>query len=276
MKRRKINIVAMILINIVLLLFSALIYRYIFKIELMRKTYAAESVEFVEGNENPVFKIGQIILYNSASAIDNSEGQLKDVDISQFTDIAIYIDNKGKNEEIEPENTINEMYIDNIKIEPASDMGESIFNYKNPQFGGKYVELSNWQEDGILFNIINTNEENKTADYNIPTFFTDCSNPITLGLIHKNILSNCEVSTDHGTITFDGSILKNSNIDLDKLKTKISFSINITNNYNEKFVCNVEIENDLSSESDDGIYSGYLVKMITPETDEYNFIKVAK
>ena len=129
MKRRKINIVAIILINIVLLLFSALIYRYIFKIELMRKTYAAESVEFVEGNENPIFKIGQIILYNSASAIDNSEGQLKDVDISQFTDIAIYIDNKGKNEEIEPENTINEMYIDNIKIEPASDMGENIFNY---------------------------------------------------------------------------------------------------------------------------------------------------
>ena len=276
MKRRKINIVAVIIINIVLLLFSALIYRYIFKVELMRKTYAAESVEFVEGNENPVFKIGQIILYNSAHAIDNSDGQLKNVDISQFTDIAIYIDNKGKEEEITAENTINEMYIDNIKIESESDMGEKVFNYKNPLLGGKYVDLSNWQEDGILFNIVNTNKKNETADYNIPTFFTDCSNPITLGLIHKNILSNCEVSTEHGTITFDGSILRNANIDLNKLNSKISFSINITNNYNEKFVCNVELENDLSSENDDGIYSGYLVKMITPETDEYNFIKVAK
>ena len=274
MKRRKINIISTIIVILILFLISVLGYKYIFEVETLRTRYAEESVEFVENNNNPVFKIGQIILFSSANATDNSDGKLKNIDISQFTDMAIYIDNKGKVKEITPENTINEIYIDNIKIEGASNMGEKIFNYKNPKNIGKYVDLSNWQQDGILFSVLNTNPKNDLANYDEPIFYTDCSNPISLGLINKNILTNCEVSEETGSITFDGSILRGANVNLKDLKTKVSFTINVTNNYNEKYACNVELDIDLESENQE-IYSGYLVKMFKPQGVEYNFVKVS-
>lgn len=274
MKKRKINSTALLTVNIILLIILFFGYKYIFNVENTKKIYSEDSVNFVKNNENPIFKIGKIILYSSANAVDNSEGELKNIDISQFTDIEIYINNTGKSEEITAENTINEMYITNIKIESESESGEKIFNYKNPNYCGKYVELENWKDDGILFNIARNNEENKNANYDYNAFYTDCSNPISLGYINKNILTGCEVSNDLGTVAFDGSILKLANIDVDDLKTTISFSINITNNYNEKFVCNLTINNDLSSD-EEGIYSGYLIKMINPEGEKYNFIKVS-
>ena len=50
-------------------------------------------VEISEENENSVFNIQKILVYSSATAVDNSEDQsLKDVSISQFSDISIYID----------------------------------------------------------------------------------------------------------------------------------------------------------------------------------------
>lgn len=275
MKKRKINIISTIILIVILCLISIWGYKYIFEVETLRAQYAEESETFIENNNNPVFKVGQIILFSSANAKDNSDGKLKNIDISQFTDMAIYIDNKGKEKEITPENTINEIYIDNIKIEGASDIGEKIFNYKNPKNTGKYVDLNNWEQDGILFSVLNTNPKNDLANYEEPTFYTDCSNPISLGLINKNILTNCEVGDETGSITFDGSILGNANVNLKDLKTKVSFTINITNNYNEKYACDLELEIDLESENQE-IYSGYLVKMFKPEGVEYNFVKMSK
>lgn len=275
MKRRKINLISTIIVIVILCLISIFGYKYIFEVETLKKRYAEESEQFIENNNNPVFRVGQIILFSSANAKDNSDGKLKNIDISQFTDMAIYIDNKGKNKEITAENTINEIYIDNIKIESASKTGEPIFNYKNPKNTGKYVELNNWQQDGILFDVLNTNPKNDLANYDNPVFFTDCSNPISVGFINKNILTNCEVSEEIGTITFDGSILKSANVNLADLKTKISFTINITNNYNEKYKCDLEFEVDLETENEE-IYSGYLIKMFNPEGVQYNFVKVSE
>ncbi len=275
MKRRKINLISTIIVIVILCLISIFGYKYIFEVETLRKRYAEESEQFIENNNNPVFRVGQIILFSSANAKDNSDGKLKNIDISQFTDMAIYIDNKGKNKEITAENTINEIYIDNIKIESASKTGEPIFNYKNPKNTGKYVELNNWQQDGILFDVLNTNPKNDLANYDNPVFFTDCSNPISVGFINKNILTNCEVSEEIGTITFDGSILRSANVNLADLKTKISFTINITNNYNEKYKCDLEFEVDLETENEE-IYSGYLIKMFNPEGVQYNFVKVSE
>lgn len=273
MERRKINTTVVLTIDIILLILSIFVYNYIFEVERVKKEYSQETIQFIESNKNPVFKVGQIVLYSSANAKDNTNGELKDIDISQFTDIEIYIDNKVKEKNITAENTINEMFINNIKIESKSKTGEKIFNYKNPQNCGKYVDLHSWEDDGILFNITRTNEEDKKANYDNNIFYTDCSNPISLGYINKNILKGCEVSKELGTIAFDGTILKTAGIDVKDLKTTISFSINITNNFNEKFVCNLSLDVDLDSE-DNGIYSGYLIKMLNPEGDKYNFIKV--
>ena len=260
------------LIDIALLIICVITYKYIFQVETTKRIYAEESSKFVEENENAVYKIDKIVLYSSANVVDNSDGQLKSLDISQFTDIEIFIDNKSQVSEITAENTINELFIDNIRIETDSENGEKIFNYKNPMQCGKYVELENWRDDGILFNVVNSNEKNREANYDENIFYTDCSNPISLGFINKNILTNCEVNSNNASIAFDGSILAAAGIDLESLKAKISFSLHLINNYHEEYVCNVKIDNDLTSE--EGIYSGYLMKIITPTEDECVFIKI--
>ena len=274
MKENRINKIIL-FIDIILLVVSIIAYKYIFQVETGKRIYSEEAEQFVAENENPVFKIDKIILYSSANAVDNSNGELKSLDISQFTDIEIFINNKTKSEEITAENTINELFIDNIKIESNSENGEKIFNYKNPLNCGKYTEIENWINDEILFNVVNSNEKNREANYDENIFYTDCSNPISLGYINKNILTNCEVNSNNASISFDGSILADAGINLEELNTKITFTIHIVNNFNEKFICNVKIENDLTAEDgEDSIYSGYLMKIINPVDNEYNFIKI--
>ena len=276
MKKNKLRMV--LVLDIILLIVSFLAYKHIFQTETGKRIYSTESVKFSEENKNSVFKIDKIILYSGANVIDNSNGELKSLDISQFTDMEIFINNKSKSEELTPENTVNELFIEGIKIEGADGLnGQKIFNYKNPLSCGKYSDLLNWNDDGILFKVLNSNDQNSEANYDEPVFYTDCSNPISLGYINKDILTNCEVNSNNASISFDGSILKNAGVALKDLDFKLSFNLHLVNNYNEEFVSNIVIDNKLSDkDGDDGIYSGYMMQIINPQDDQYKFIKVSK
>lgn len=264
------------LIDIILLIVSINCYKYIYGAEGRKATFANQAAEFVEENKNPVFKISKIILYSSAYAVDNSEeGKMQNIDISQFTDIAIHIDNKGKIEELTAENTINELYIDDIKLTMNSDRGEKIINYKNPKESGKYVDLQNYPEDGIHFNILHSNDEQLEADYTNSVFYTDCSNPISLGFINKNILTNCAIGNVNGEIAFNGSILRNANIGLESISGKMNFTIHLKNNLGEDFICNLDIDHSFE-DAENGIYSGYVMKILNAEGEKYHFLKVSK
>lgn len=274
MKRKSLDLKIIILADIILMIAAFFAYKEIFIMEQRKNIYAEASEKFVQENKEPIFKIGKVILYSSANAVDNSNGQLKSIDISQFTDMEIYIDNTKKSEAITAENTINEMYIDNIEFSTKATSGEKVLNYKNPFECGKYINLENYKDDGILFKVINTNQKDSESDYNNNIFFTDCSNPISLGFINKNFLTGCEVNSTNGTITFDGSILKSANVNLKEIEPTISFKIHITNNYNEKFICNLSFKVDLSA-TDGGIYNGYVMKVLNTEDVKYNFMKVS-
>lgn len=274
MEKKSFDIRLIIILDIILLVSVFFAYKHIYTVETRKNAYAESSEKFVKENKEPIFRIGKIILYSSADAVDNSEGQLKNIDISQFTDIELYIDNTRKSEEITAENTINEMYIDNIKFSTKSDIGTKSINYKNPFDCGKYIEIENYRDDGILFQISNTNIKDSQADYkNNNIFFTDCSNPISLGYVNKNLLTGCEVNSTNGSITFDGSVLRSANINLEDINPSISFTIHLTNNYNEKFSCTVDLDVDLSAE-DGGIYNGYIMKVINTDDMKYNFLKI--
>lgn len=271
MKKLLKNTRLILIIDIILIIISIISYKYILSTEINKRICIKDTLEFAEEINNPVFKIKQIILYSSAYAVDNSSGQkLQDINISQFTDMAIYIDNNS--EEITAKNTINELFIDNIEINTKSESGEKIFNYKNPLNIGKYVDLENYRDDGILFNVIHTNEENENSDYNNNIFYTDCSNPISLGYINKNLITNCKLSSE-GSISFDGSILKSANIDLEEIGSEIKFTIHIINNLGEDYYCDVKINNELDSE-EGGIYTGYIMRILNSEDGQYNFFKV--
>jgi len=272
LKKQQIIKILIILLEIILLVIAIFAYKFIYTKEINKVKYAEESQKFVDENKEPIFKIDKIILYNSANGIDNSDGKLQSIDISQFTDIVIYLNNTNKIKEITAENTINQMYIDNIKITSKSENGEKILNYKNPYNSGKYQDLKNYENNGIYFKILNSNEKNNSANYDEPVFYTDCSNPISLGFINKNILTNCEV-TDTGSISFDGSILKAANIDVKDLKTTLDFTIHLKNNFNEEFTANVSLDIDLEKENE-AIYTGYMMQIF--DSEEIKFLKVSK
>ena len=107
MKKTNYRNLKLIIIELVLLVISICTYKYIFEVETTRRIYAEETEKFVEENKNPIFSIDKIILCSSATAVDNSDGKLNDLNISQYTDISLYINNKGRSEEITAENTVN-------------------------------------------------------------------------------------------------------------------------------------------------------------------------
>ena len=276
LKKILLNKKILLLIDIILLIISIFAYKKIYNEQLLKKRFENYAVKFAEEQEKPIFNVEKIILYNSAFAVDNSQEKImENVDISQFTDIALYINNKNKSEEITPENTISEMYIDNIKININEKKGEKILNYKNPNSFGKFLLLDNYENNTINFNIIKTNQEKNSEEVLTNSFYTDCSDPITLGFINKNIIKGAKAGIESGIFTFNGSILKSANLDLEQLSGRINFNINLKNNYGEEFLCNCNIPIDLT-QNEKEIYSGYSIKMENLEGINWEFIKKVK
>ena len=258
---------------ITLFIIFLLYYHFILLTSSAKNRFANQMVEISDENENSVFNIQKILLYSSATAIDNSEDQsLKDVSISQFSDISIYIDNTSYITDLTNENTIKELYIDNIVINSNSDKGTKILNYKSPLSFGKYSSVDTPANNRIDFNIVNTNSENENRDYNTPTFYTDCSNPITLGYLNKDLLTNYAVSDTANTISFNGKVLKEANIDLNDVNYTLNFNIHIVNNLNQKFLYNMSLNVNLN-DYNGGIYNGYVYRGKTTSGKEYRFFK---
>ena len=258
---------------ILLFIIFLLYYHFILTKYSAKNSFTNQMVEISDENENSIFNIQKILVYSCATAVDNSEDQsLKDVSISQYSDISIYIDNTSYIPDLTNENTIKELYIDNIVVNSNSDRGTKILNYKSPLTFGKYKMVEPPSNNRIDFNIINTNSENENHDYTMPTFYTDCSNPITLGYLNKDLLTNYSVSDTANKISFNGKVLKEANIDLNDVNYTLNFNIHIVNNLNQKFVYNMSLNVDLN-DNNGGIYNGYVYRGKTTSGKEYRFFK---
>jgi len=269
--RKKLKVILPILLVLILVILCIVDKQLIFDKIFKKRDFAKELIEVSEANANDVFRVTKVIKYSSVEAIDNTEEQnLQDISISQYSDIAVYIDNT--NEELTEENTIKELYLDNFKIDVDYENGKSGVYYKNPLEISKYRLIeTNKIKDRLDYEIIYTNDKNTKSIYSKPVFYTDCSNPITIGYVNQNIVNNYAVTPDNGVIDFDGRILKNVDIDLKKLSPKISFTIHIKNNLNEEFACDMSVKLDM--ETDKGtIKSGYIVQ-IMDEIGYYKFFK---
>lgn len=250
-----------------------LYYNFVFSVVFARNAFANEMIEIADENEQTIFNIQKILLYSSANAIDNSEDQsLKDMSICQYTDISIYIDNTSTISELTNENTIKELYVDSIVATSHADMGTKILNYKNPLDFGKYKTIEAPENNRIDFNIVNTNTENENNDYSNPTFYTDCSNPISLGYMNKDLLTNYAVSQDANTVSFNGKVLQQANVNIEDINYTLTFKIHIINNLNQKFVYNMKLDVNLN-DNNGGIYNGYVYRGKTTSGNEYRFFK---
>lgn len=234
--------------------------------------FADEAVAFVSDNSEPIFRIKEIILYSSGYGEDKSKGKiLKDVDVHQFTDISILIDNKSYISDLSNKNTVSELYIDNIKINKKSNAGNSAINYKNPYEFGKYND-SIENTNRIDFRILHTNADNENNDFTSPTFFTDCSNPITLGYLNKDIKTNCDLLNTKEKVEFNGKILKTADVNLDEISYELSFQIHLKNSLEQSYVYGVNLNIPLEDQNS-SIYNGYIFKVMHNQSKFYYFLK---
>lgn len=256
-------------IPICLIIFIILLFIWgeIIKNYRANKEFSEFGEKIVSSNENKIFNIDKIILCSNANAIDNSENKnVSSLSVYQYTDIAIYINNKNKEQELTKENTISELFIDNIEIVTSSNLGKQSLRYKNLMGFGSKETLSDYNyNDRIDFDIVYTNKENEEADYNEPNFYTDCSNPITLEYINQDLKNDYKI-TDKDNVSFDGKILKSAGISIEDINAKIRFKINIKNNNNERFSSWINFQIPLND-----IYEGNSIKSKVLDKDNYRY-----
>ena len=261
-KKKYILLIFCILIALILFAFIRIIQNHKQKL-----SYTEQLLEIVEKSENPTFAIDKIYVSSSANAVDNTlEQKMNDLQIYQYTDMAIYINNFKKEKGLSNKNTIKQLYIDNINLllnEP--NIGTQSLAYTNLlKIGNRDVITDFSSNERIDFNIIYTNEQNENADYEKPTFYTDCSNPISLKYIN-NFEKKYSIKNDEA-ISFDGSLLKVAGISVEDIKCKVIFRINVVNNEDEYSSCWINLNIPLSE-----IYKGTSIKTATPKGQNYEF-----
>ena len=224
-----------------------------------------------KGTESTIFSINKIILYNNANINNNSSNQsLENLSICQYTDLSIYLNNSLENSTLTDDNTIKKLYIDNISIDSKSDIGTKILNYKNPLQLGKYLNITNPENNKIDFNIVTTNSKNNNSNYDTPTFYTDCSNPITLGYLNDGIIQNYSISNNNNKVSYNAKIFKEANISIEDLNNTLNFTIHIVTNSNKKFSCNVSVNLSLDN---DFLNNGYSFMSLPIEDGQYKFYR---
>lgn len=170
----------------------------------------------------------------------------------QSSDVFAKLMNKNKKQE--DESKLSDEPIDVGSI----DVNENLSN------SNQIEENTN---EKIDFNIVYTNEQNDNANYDEPTFYTDCSNPITLEYINNDIVTNYKMD-ENKSVSFDGTILKEAGISAEDLACKVRFKINIINNDNEKYSCWINFEIPL-----DDVFQGTTMKAKTTNGQKYVFFR---
>ena len=233
----------------------------------VRKTFEQEALSFADLNPKTVFSVNKVTLYSSANAVQDKEvTQALVLDIYQYTDIAFEISNKENKE-------ISTISINNFNYTTVPSSGTfRVIRYKNPlDFGKPNTDkvLSMQEVEDISFKIFKPDEE---PDFAKPYVYNNLSNPITLTYINKSVNSGYSVSGRDLSLTYDGSLLKKSNVELSSLSCNLSFDVNITTITNEEYICKLNISIPLKN-ADTTLYDGHILKTLNTE-GLFNFYRL--
>ena len=255
------------LISLIILYFLITFLYNKFKI---KSNFENSIISSIENDSSDIFSIDKIILYSSANAISNETSRdLWNLNIYQYTDIAIYLNNTSENK-LTQKNTIKKLSISDINFNTLPEKGTPTLYYKDIQdFGNSSLIDANQINDTLNFNIINSDD---TLDTSKANYFTTCQTPITLEFVNKDIKINAIIPNNNTNLKFDGSLLSHTNIPLNSISCNVSFNINITNNLDENFVYKVSLSIPLEDENNT-IYNGYLKKELTNISNS-NFLKI--
>lgn len=222
--------------------------------------------------DSNIFKVNSVLMYASANALNNDQMQKDywDLNLYQYSDIALNIDNNVSIDGLTQKNTIKEMYIDNISYPKMPDKGTPHLYVKDYNFFGKgVIDEENLINDRIDFKIVSSNDEELSP----LSFYADCSNPILLSAINEEIVSNFVLRNTNSAVTFDGNLLLDATILLSNIEYSLSFSIHIINELDEEYICTVTIPIKLSDDNDiNSIYDGSY-QLVSTDMKETKFYK---
>lgn len=275
------------LILLILFIFITIFFTFCYESKTL------EQAKLQNNKENNIFSLNKIYCCSSASATNNNENNaMWDLNVSQYTDIALYLKintatsdllfedyftENSNNDKIyiskhTDKNTISQIYIDNIKFS-NNDSGILSLTYipflnigTTPNF-----DITTEQSDKICFNIIDNgasllNEENIILD---PTVDKNLIVPISLRYLNYNLKANQIVSNIKEDLIFDGSILKRASVPLYSIKNDVSFTIHIINKLNEEYFYDVNLQIPLQNKKNSkNIYDG---KYIDEKTFQNNY-----
>lgn len=118
-----------------------------------RKTSLENTIADITSlSSKQTFSIDKIYLYSSANATNNeTKKSMWNLNVYQYTDIALYISANSSNSD---QNTIKELYIDNVKFDSLST-GTPNLHYKNLfEFGKFSLETDNLITDRLNYEVI--------------------------------------------------------------------------------------------------------------------------
>lgn len=236
---------------------------FIIGIHFYTKNFTNNINKINEENNKTIFSVDKITFFSSANAEIEISNETKFNNLTQYTDIAIFINNKNSSEIYTEENTLKELYISNIQFNTLPTLGQPNLFYKNlNDFATNKYNSENMIRDNLSFSI----SDKEDIDYSLPILYNNCANPITLCYVNSNILDTYSIANNTNSFYYDGTLLKNCNVLLSSINCNFSFDIYIVNNLNQKFKTTINIDVPLQDESS-SLYQGNIIL-----EDNVNFV----
>lgn len=237
----------LLLLLIIILVVCIIIYFSFIQDIFIKRNFEKDNMNFSSLNENIPFSLNKIILFSSATAETDSVNQSLSLDISQYCDIGIYLNNTDKGNTF-----IKSLYINDISISSPELGIPCLYKKRINDLGRCSFNEENIINDEFYFNIIEYTETLNYANYEL---LNDGSTPISLGFYNKDIKKG--FITSDTQISYNGTLLKSALIPQTSLNCNVSFTISIITNTDEHYICNVHF--DIPFEDEEGsIYdTGY-------------------
>lgn len=235
----KTKIIFTIILTVIAIFFCYTVFANFFPKFIQKLDFENNVLSFANKNKDSVFSIEEITLFSSSDAKNKASSQTNFTieNLYAYTDMAIFIKQTDKEKTLK--NTLKEVRVENIEINPLTTVGQANIYYKNVNdFAKPYIPETQPITDTLTFKT--TSEE--TPDFSEPLLYNNCASPITLSYVNENIKTDYTLLDITNPITYNGSLLKRCGIALSQIATKISFDMFITNYQDETFKSKIFID----------------------------------
>lgn len=247
-----------------IIILALIVYVFFIQNIFIKSNFEKDNIEIASLNENIPFSIKKIILFSSATAnAENVNQSLLNLDISQYCDIGIYLNNSDIDN-----NIIQALYIDNISISTPELGSPCLYMKRVTDLGKCSFDEKNIINQKLDFNIIDINSD---INYDNLEMYSNASTPISIGFYNRDVKK--DYLTDLKEIIYNGTLLKKAAIPVKSLECNVSFTINIITTSNEHYICNISFDVPLQDGEGSIADTGYAIMEINT-ANSYKFLRI--